>query len=82
MDRRAIMSAMAASLLVLVPSANATEIDRLLAEKPRQIRVLRLESQARPQQCCRVCSIGKACGNSCISVDKQCHQPPGCACDG
>jgi hypothetical protein len=32
--------------------------------------------------CCRICTQGKACGNSCISREKQCHQPPGCACDG
>lgn len=32
--------------------------------------------------CCKVCSKGKACGNSCIARDKQCHQPRGCACDG
>ena len=31
--------------------------------------------------CCRTCTTGKACGNSCISRDKQCHQPRGCACD-
>jgi len=32
--------------------------------------------------CCKVCRAGKACGDSCISRDKTCHQPPGCACDG
>jgi hypothetical protein len=32
--------------------------------------------------CCKVCSKGKACGDSCISRDKDCHKPPGCACDG
>lgn len=32
--------------------------------------------------CCKVCTIGKACGNSCISFDKMCHRPVGCACDG
>ena len=37
---------------------------------------------AMAQACCKVCHAGKACGNSCISRDKQCHQPPGCACDG
>jgi competence protein ComEC len=31
--------------------------------------------------CCKVCSAGKACGNSCISRSYTCHQPPGCACD-
>jgi hypothetical protein len=31
--------------------------------------------------CCRVCSAGKACGNSCIARDKICHKGKGCACD-
>lgn len=31
--------------------------------------------------CCRVCNIGKACGNSCINSQLTCHQPPGCACN-
>jgi beta-lactamase superfamily II metal-dependent hydrolase len=31
--------------------------------------------------CCRVCTRGKACGNSCINAANQCHQPPGCACN-
>lgn len=34
------------------------------------------------QACCKICKAGKACGDSCISRDKNCHQPPGCACDG
>lgn len=34
------------------------------------------------QVCCKVCSNSKACGDSCISKDKTCHQPPGCACQG
>jgi len=32
--------------------------------------------------CCKVCSVGKACGNTCISRDKTCQVGPGCACDG
>lgn len=32
--------------------------------------------------CCKVCSKGKACGDSCISRDKQCRKGLGCACDG
>ena len=31
-------------------------------------------------QCCKHCSAGKPCGNSCISRNNTCHQPPGCAC--
>ncbi len=34
------------------------------------------------QGCCKTCSKGKACGDSCISRAKQCHKGPGCACDG
>lgn len=34
-----------------------------------------------PRPCCKYCSKGKACGNSCIARNKVCHQPPGCACD-
>jgi|SRR5580692_12474492 hypothetical protein len=33
------------------------------------------------EQCCKVCSKGKACGNTCIRADYNCHKGPGCACD-
>ncbi len=33
------------------------------------------------QACCKTCSKGKACGNSCISREKQCHKGQSCACD-
>ena len=35
-----------------------------------------------PRECCKICKAGKACGDSCISRDKKCNKPPGCACDG
>jgi beta-lactamase superfamily II metal-dependent hydrolase len=31
--------------------------------------------------CCRTCTVGQACGNSCISRRYQCRRPPGCACN-
>lgn len=31
--------------------------------------------------CCKHCSTGKACGDSCISRSYTCHKGPGCACD-
>jgi hypothetical protein len=31
--------------------------------------------------CCKVCDIGKACGNTCIAAWKTCHVGKGCACD-
>lgn len=37
---------------------------------------------AQARACCKTCSKGKACGDSCISRAKQCHKGKGCACDG
>jgi hypothetical protein len=31
--------------------------------------------------CCKVCSRGQACGNTCISRAYTCHVGPGCACN-
>jgi hypothetical protein len=33
-------------------------------------------------RCCKTCSAGKACGDSCIARSKTCHKGKGCACDG
>jgi hypothetical protein len=33
-----------------------------------------------PPSCCKHCTNGCPCGNSCISCDKDCQKPPGCAC--
>jgi endonuclease YncB( thermonuclease family) len=35
-----------------------------------------------PATCCKICTTGKACGDSCINKNYTCHQPPGCACNG
>ncbi|MGE3630415.1 MAG: ComEC/Rec2 family competence protein [Sandaracinaceae bacterium] len=32
-------------------------------------------------ECCRICRTSVACGDGCISVNHQCHQEPGCACN-
>ena len=32
--------------------------------------------------CCKICSKGKACWDSCINRSYTCHKWPGCACDG
>lgn len=39
------------------------------------------EDAAPEKRCCRVCRVGKACGNTCIARNRVCHTPPGCACD-
>ena len=32
-------------------------------------------------KCCKICSKGKACGNTCIRRSYECHVGHGCACD-
>lgn len=32
--------------------------------------------------CCRVCTTGKPCGDSCIATTATCNVGPGCACAG
>jgi hypothetical protein len=49
---------------------------------PLSVSECRIGAAADAQRnCCRVCSKGKACGNSCIARDRVCRQPQGCACD-
>lgn len=65
---------------------------RLLATLLAGSALLMLLGSAQPQPyeppsadqlgCCRTCQKGKACGDSCISREKECHKPLGCACDG
>ena len=69
--------AMAAALAVALtptinsPSAVASHAQSVSNSAPEVART-----------CCKICRKGKACGNSCIARDRNCHQPPGCACDG
>ena len=39
-------------------------------------------AEAGSARCCKVCKKGKACGDSCIARNKECHKGKGCACDG
>lgn len=32
-------------------------------------------------QCCKICTRGRACGNSCIHATYNCHKGRGCACN-
>ena len=32
--------------------------------------------------CCKTCTTGKACGDSCIAKNLNCNEGAGCACDG
>jgi len=42
----------------------------------------RVRTPRAARSCCRICTRGKACGNSCISRRYTCHRGRGCACNG
>lgn len=43
--------------------------------------VPKVEVESPPtRQCCKVCTKGIPCGNTCIAAWKTCHKGPGCAC--
>jgi hypothetical protein len=69
--------AVTADLIILSQEAPARSPDFLPSlglQDPRAV--------VTQQSCCKICTRGKACGNTCISVDKVCHVGPGCACNG
>lgn len=39
-----------------------------------------IELAQRQDKCCKHCTKGQPCGNTCISEKAKCKQPPGCAC--
>ncbi len=39
-----------------------------------------IELAQRGKACCKHCTKGQPCGDSCISTKKKCTTPPGCAC--
>ncbi len=90
------LDAKLASAVKRIERAAAAEARRVVREEAAALQrtLQRSRSQRSPaapsptwptsesQSCCKVCSTGKACGNTCISRSKTCHVGGGCACDG
>ena len=63
----------------LVGERQCTEIASLFEELDT---AALLETKCTPRsKCCKVCSKGKACGDSCISKKYNCKKGSGCACN-
>ncbi|NBB82766.1 MAG: hypothetical protein GVY28_05105 [Alphaproteobacteria bacterium] len=65
-----------------IPAVDVTAIPDGSPVSPAAMTPWTAEQVDVAQRCCRICRVGKACGDSCISRSYRCHQPPGCACDG
>ena len=69
--------------LVLIIVFAASPLGELQAgQERRPLDNLPVLTADTPKQCCRTCRKGKACGNGCISQERQCTKAPGCACSG
>lgn len=60
------------------PATPITPAAPLLSPAPKNQSVVPTPAQG----CCKVCRKGKACGDTCISRNYECHVGPGCACNG
>lgn len=67
--------------LILVPSPTSVPA-RSIPSTWHPTTILSPSSPSRAQVCCKICTTGKACGDSCIGRDKMCTKPLGCACNG
>jgi hypothetical protein len=56
----------------------AEEKKRQALERKAQRAAQRYEAEQR--SCCKYCSRGKPCGDTCIAQNRVCHVGPGCAC--
>lgn len=59
----------------------ALEKTAVPADPPRSSRQPARGDCIRRSRCCRVCTKGKACGDSCINAGLNCHRGRGCACN-
>lgn len=75
--------AIASALIAILGAGGLAAVpDTRDLQKPRTTLSAPMSLPAVPVQgCCKRCSKGKACGDSCIARDKTCHKGPGCACD-
>lgn len=67
------------TLLLVIAASPASGSVPAYDPEPRP--ACRVDAVTGKRVCCRMCSRGKACGNSCIAAWKTCHRGAGCACD-
>lgn len=82
--RRAVAAWLAISLLLPIEALGATSCGGGSGGSDVESVTSRPAAPAgggQTRTCCKVCSSGKACGNSCIARNLTCHKGAGCACD-
>ena len=69
-------------VLLEMESMTCEDADRVTTHDLNNFEPTQLTGDDVARACCKICTKGKACGNSCIQKSKTCHKGKGCACDG
>lgn len=67
---------------VEMESMTCVDSDTVTTDEINNFAPVQLTGDELASACCKICTKGKACGNSCIQKSKTCHKGKGCACDG
>ena len=67
---------------VEIKSMTCEGVDTVTTDELNNFEPIQLTGDELASACCKICTKGKACGNSCIQKSKTCHKGRGCACDG
>jgi hypothetical protein len=65
--------------VVAIEAEQKALLDEILSVRPGA-RAVPVSPGTGAKKCCKVCTVGKPCGDTCISKDYTCHVGPGCAC--
>ena len=92
---RSLLGMLVASLLIVSPASwaeqgdNGSTLVSDLVIQPGEVEDCRVIEQGASESeslansgCCKICTTGKACGDSCINRSYTCTKGRGCACDG
>lgn len=84
MKRIAVLIALILSSFSVTADAPENEAGRwyeiIASSADRSYPIQEPMTPAKSLGCCKVCTKGKPCGDTCIAQDKICHVGPGCAC--
>ncbi|WP_128292020.1 hypothetical protein [Afifella aestuarii] len=75
---RLVAALLIATMATTAQAAPVLDLAALLKQAPVPAEMTSIPVQ--PTACCKHCSKGKPCGDSCIARNKECHKGPGCAC--
>lgn len=81
-DLNADQEAKPSQVSVEMESITCEDVDTITTDGLSNLAPVELMGDDEARACCKICTKGKACGNSCIAKSKTCHKGKGCACNG